>query len=340
MEKTRILYMDILRIMATAAVVIYHTTMPTESLENISSFLLNWCVPIFCMLTGGLFWNSNKTYYFEIMIRKYIVRILCIIGFWGVIYNIIAESLVRHSVNIHIFLNAVVRVLTADTTYCYHFWYLYMLVGLYLLIPIVKPALDKWNNWDKPNRESWLVFYVFLFISVIIPTISNISGVEILELMCRPYTPYIFYLFCGYWLSKWGIPKWLRVILISSCVIQTLIIMYFFFINEISVVYSIFGYGSFITWSAAVLIFDAVRRIDFSKLSEKGYHIVESLSKDSLGIFVFHVMILMGIKTICSYIGLNINPYIFMILQFCFAIGVSLIVTRIVKKIPVLKELV
>ena len=107
------------------------------------------------------------------------------------------------------------------------------------------------------------MFFAFLFISVIIPTISNISGVEILELICRPYTPYIFYLFCGCWISKCGIPKWLRVILISSCVKQTPIIRYFFFINEISVAYSIFGYGSFITWSASVLIFDPVRRMDF-----------------------------------------------------------------------------
>ena len=103
-------------------------------------------------------------------------------------------------------------VITADTTYCYQFWYLYLLVGLYILIPIIKPWIDKYMNSDKPIQESNIVFIFLMIVSLIIPITLRIVGFEgtVWKGAFTVFTAFVFYLFMGTYLYRWDMSKGIK----------------------------------------------------------------------------------------------------------------------------------
>ena len=96
MEKsnTRIIYADLLRIIATFAVIILHVSAAKLNelqitdynwqISNIYDSLVRWSVPVFVMLSGMFFLDPNKEIDFNKLFSKYILRIfLAIIIFGG-----------------------------------------------------------------------------------------------------------------------------------------------------------------------------------------------------------------------------------------------------------------
>lgn len=80
-----------------------------------------------------------------------------------------------------------------------HMWYLYMLIGLYLITPIIKPFVVKASDRD------WTTALVLMFvISSLFPTM-NAMGAGLTSWMIIS-TPYIFIYMLGYWLC-WKAPQ-------------------------------------------------------------------------------------------------------------------------------------
>ena len=76
-------WLDLLRSMATIAVIVYHCVMPTDLIETLVSFPFSWCVPVFVLITGALFLGTSKGDRLSDILRHNIFRILRIIVFWG-----------------------------------------------------------------------------------------------------------------------------------------------------------------------------------------------------------------------------------------------------------------
>lgn len=78
-------------------------------------------------------------------------------------------------------------------------WYLYMLIELYLITPIIKPFAVNASNKD------WEIALGLLFIiSSLLPTLNNM-GIEITSYMIIS-SPYIIIYLLGYWLC-WKAPQ-------------------------------------------------------------------------------------------------------------------------------------
>lgn len=78
-------------------------------------------------------------------------------------------------------------------------WYLYMLIGLYLITPIIKPFVTKASDRD------WTAALVLMFVmSSLFPTL-NAMGAGLTSWMIIS-TPYIFIYMLGYWLC-WKAPQ-------------------------------------------------------------------------------------------------------------------------------------
>ena len=82
------------------------------------------------------------------------------------IYNVITLTLMNHAVNLSVLLQALKMVLTADTSYCYQFWYLYVLVGMYLMIPL----LDKYVKNSKEG-DIRILLCIYIAFSFVLPTV-------------------------------------------------------------------------------------------------------------------------------------------------------------------------
>lgn len=238
-------------------------------------------------------------------------------------------------------LQAVLMVVRADTTYCYQFWYLYFIVGMYVLLPLIKPWVMQNMKGEKPNLETILVFSFILIVGIIVPSIRRIIGISgsYWKGAFTVFSGLAFYLLCGCWLSKWLLPKYLRASLFITWLMQLLWLMKNVVDGNADNISSWYGYDSFFTWEMSILLFDFAHRIDFSRCNRLIMKIIRELALDSLGIYIFHVMIIWGMTKIPFMNNWTI-PLINMIAVVLITILICIIVTKIVKMIPVLKELV
>ena len=91
-------FLDVLRVLATCAVVLMHVLTGATDVTDASivpeyrSLLLSvmdlvtWCVPIFLLISGYLFLNPERTLTYPVMIKKYCRRIALAILLFGVPY--------------------------------------------------------------------------------------------------------------------------------------------------------------------------------------------------------------------------------------------------------------
>lgn len=296
--KSRIMYLDLLRAMAAIAVVFYHCG-KTGIIEQLLLVFLNWCVPIFLMITGAVFFLKKDEIKLTQMIRGPVIHILSILAVWGMIYNIIS-LIIMEGPHVWIVIEAMQMVLVADTRFCYQFWYLYMLVGLYIAIPILKPWADRNMIGDKPNRECIMLFGFVFLVSIFIPTLMQILGYNgtVWKNGFVMYSAYAYYMMCGYGVFRWGLGRNLRLILGGTWAAQAIWIGINIFRGDYAATTALYGYTSVFTWEMSVLLFDLVRRIRKAKLPEKFKQWVAYISYHSMGIYVLHVMVLMGASKI------------------------------------------
>ena len=202
----RVGYLDTLRLIATIAVILLHTSsgcfnvcqdMGCDVLAN--DFYRHACslgVPVFVMISGSLFLNPRKDTSYSILFMKYVKRIffaLLVFGFPMCILEIVMTG--------GSLLDAVPNFLTGHSWS--HMWYLYMLIGLYLLTPIIKPMIC---HASVGTINTALI--VLFIMSSLLPTINNYN-VEIEGWMKLP--PYIFMYILGYYLTHletWRINRW------------------------------------------------------------------------------------------------------------------------------------
>lgn len=161
-------YYDILRIFATFAVMILHIAADNwygtdiHSFEwNVSNFydsIVRWGVPVFTMISGALFLSGNQP--IERIYKKNISRIITAFLFWSLFYASI--SFVRGA--------GIKSALDAFINGHYHMWFLFMIVGLYMVIPFLR-LIVKDNSLMK-----YFLILAFIF-AIVIPEIISVTGI-------------------------------------------------------------------------------------------------------------------------------------------------------------------
>lgn len=137
----RIGYLDRLRILATFAVILLHVaaqrwdTVPVTSASwDVFQFydaISRWSVPVFVMISGALMLSKDRP--LKTLFRKNILRLVIAFLFWSAIYA--AMQCVRDGSTIIHFFSRLIR---GE----YHLWFLYMIVGLYLLVPFLRKIVE------------------------------------------------------------------------------------------------------------------------------------------------------------------------------------------------------
>lgn len=221
---TRNTYIDLLRIVATFGVIMLHTSAskwydtPVNSFNwqimNMYDSLVRWNVPIFIMISGVFHLRPNKSdvnFKDELgTIYKKVFRIVCAIIFWGVLYNSLNLAGKYFIKNEPITLYKIIRIpglLILGPAY-YHLWFLYMLIGLYLLTPVFRCFM---NNCKRQHIEYVLfLFFIvgtcFPFMNGILNNFSVFNGKSIYFPVAE-LTGYIGYYIAGYYFSNYELRK-------------------------------------------------------------------------------------------------------------------------------------
>lgn len=306
MEKNaRITYIDTIRLLATIAVVLTHVAsihiedLSPNTLEwqvhNIYGAVSRWCVPVFVMISGALFLDKGKTWNIEKLYKKNISRIVISLIAWSLIYAFFQYiTLPRYHNIISIFGLTIIG--------HYHLWFLYMILGIYLVLPILKTISE--------NRNILCYFLLLsLFFVFINPTVIHFSNsilpqqiiayfdthpyfLDALSTNYQHLTPkvllgYSFYFLLGHYLNTTNISK--KYLLILGLLGFLYIFTFTFLYSDKEGCF----YGDFYHYLSIGPILESV----FVFCAIKDSLVLNSLSsnifnKTSFGIYLIHPMII------------------------------------------------
>lgn len=368
MEKQkRLAALDLIKFLAMFFVVLYHgrymwiNIMKDLNLKTFCLFfihtLLSTCVPMFFFVNGFLLINK------ELNLKKHILKtfkFIAITFIWGAITLYILSILRENPFSAKEFIESL---WSFKQDWINHLWFMGALVGIYFVFPIIKAAFDS-------NRKAFNYFVLFCTIVVFSVSFLDLAA-TFLDMQFEGGKRIIF----NNWLNMFNPLRGVRAFTLAYFLIGCYFganrkkidekIKKFKFINPVTLIliiavstalYAYWGiWSSHVTgeqwdtvWFGYDEIFILIDTVSFYLLSRyyKGNaknpfsYIVKAVSKNTLGIYFTHIIILelarylkiTQLGFMQNYISFII--YAFIILLICAGISALL------KKIPILKKLV
>lgn len=167
----RLAYADLLRVLATIAAVVLYISVgwldqtaagsTARTVMYVYSALTRWCVPIFAMLSGAFLLDPKKQVNLRSIFFKYILRVLAALLAWGIFYALLdyGRSDRRFTWDrVKIAFGYVLGTQTHD-----HLWFLYVMIGLYLITPILRAFVRGASRGDF----HWFFILAFAVCSVL-----------------------------------------------------------------------------------------------------------------------------------------------------------------------------
>ena len=157
-QSGRLVWLDLLRILATFGVVWLHVFCK-EFPDVASGFdwyvaavgdgLSRWSVPLFVMISGVLFLDPQREVTYRGLLQKPVPRLLTAYVFWWLFYAAlsVAGVLVMGK-----------RLLPGHFMPYFHLWYLPMLMGIYLVCPLLRKVASD----ERMARAGLIVWAVYL----------------------------------------------------------------------------------------------------------------------------------------------------------------------------------
>lgn len=310
------LHISIMKIICCFSVIIIHACSQSNKYDALNCFF-HFSVPIFIMISGKSILSNDLNIH---KLIKKIFKFLFLIIVWSFIYYIHL-----HQSNIQLGSTFFSYLLTGPI----HLWYLWAIIGLYLLSPIFHIFCK------HANKNIYLYALCFTFISGnIITCLMRINSLQTFSLIInKAHLPYqLGFIFCflfGHYYEKFGTgTKFFGIILFLIGNIGSIICIPFLpsniFLSFFSPMTIISSLGFYIFFSNINLA--------------KKYIFVEKLSNYTTGIYLIHPLIIfLTRQKLNTIIEQNIlYPFIFSIIIFVL----SLSITYIIKKIPLLKKIV
>jgi surface polysaccharide O-acyltransferase-like enzyme len=299
------------------------------------------CVPLFIMLTGALLLQPSKAEEpIRVFFKKRWNRIGIPILFWAVAYFawrffVNGETLT---------LNSILQGMLAGPYF--HFWFLYLLVGLYLLTPIIRVIVAHAN---------WKIIKYFLFIwfvgTSLIPIFTLYVDISPQTTWFRQnvfvLTGLVGYFILGAYVTKLRIRS---SILSTAFILSSIwtVIGTYLVIGTIGEHYSQFFLddSSFSVIISSVVLFFILASIPNQIVENRFPHanrVLKLISQNTLPIYLFNIMVIETFQR--GYLGFKLsvttlNPIIEIPLLTIVTLLICVAIIAALKKIPYVKRIV
>ncbi len=321
-----------LKALATISVILLHVSSSpvgrygsisnqTWWIGNIYDGSVRFCVPIFLMLTGALILPKNDN--LRDFLKKRFSRIFFPFIFWSCIYIGLQLNFKWDTENISKIIDFILLKLRTGASF--HLWYIYMLVGIYLTLPII----SKWlNQATKKEIGYYLLIWIITSISAF-PVVKNIMP----EFDLRYFYGYLGYPILGYFLTYNVTTEDNKIALAGIIIGTSTTILATFLASKNSghwnnTFYNYLSINNIISSSSIFIFFRNLSiRNNILKL------VLNLISKYSYGIYLSHILILNNL----SQLGINwrfINPIIGIPITTILCLATSLLLTYSISKIP------
>ena len=315
--------------------------------SNIYTSLTWSAVPLFVMLTGALLLQPSKVNEpLKVFFKKRFNRIGLPLIFWGAAYFAWRYFVNSEAINS----NSILQGIFAGPYY--QFWYLYLLIGLYLLTPLLRVVVA-YANWNIIKY-----FIILWFVGTgIVPLFGLYEGItpQITWFRASVFslTGLVGYFILGAYINKIKIRSSILYLILALSLIWTILGTYFL-VGTLGERYSQFFHDAssanvILTSVALFLIISTLSRpkIPTQTASETVVQvahtnrILQLISQNILPIYLFHVMVLETLQK--GYLGFKIsvttmNPIVEIPVITVVTLFICLAVIVPLKKIPFLKN--
>jgi len=342
---------DLIRTIAILGVLLLHAANDL-TIQQLNDFeILRWCtvdvyqslgrvgVPLFIMLSGALLLAPKKeTESMRDFFKKRWVRVGLPFVFWAAIY-FLWEIFVNHqAVTVNFFVDGIL------TGPYFHFWYIYMLLGLYLLTPILRVVIA------HARREVLKLFLAVWFAgTAILPVLALLTPFH-LDPNVLTVPLYVGIYVLGIYLLDVQVRKAYLVAAIVSGVALTAIFTYalaatiggatMFYFQDYSSATMILTSASLFLLLISYPLSSPQPKTEGSSLGRKLLHLV---SENTLAIYFLHLIVIEIFQQGFFGFAVNgntVNSILGVPLMVALTLGLCLAIVVPLKRVPFLRKLI
>lgn len=285
--------------------------------------LTRFGVPVFVMITGALL--LHRDYELGDFLKKRLSRIIWPFLFWSLAY--VAYSFYDEELNLTPDIWADAKLVLHQLKYgaYYHLWYVYMLIGLYFITPVI----GKFVRNAAEKEVGYFLIVWFIVIAFTQPYLSRFWP----QVDVRYFTGYIGYLVLGHYLAYKPLPQ--------TNLKPFLWVYYFLFLAGITLgTYYITSAGGslstimyeplgpfIILYAAGIFL---LARITFFRLPHALVRLRDLIGGLSLGIYLCHALFLtllgdwgLGYQFCNPIISIPVTALVVFLLSFVLIYGLS-----------------
>jgi surface polysaccharide O-acyltransferase-like enzyme len=341
---------DLIRTLAIGLVVLLHAS--NEVLQASSVPMPYWwtalvykalslsCVPLFVMLSGALLLQPTKLDEpIRVFLKKRLSRIGLAFVFWSMVYLAWGFYVYKVPVTLDNVAQGIVKDLFTGSWY--HFWFIYLIIGLYLVTPLLRIIIA----YGSPQMTRYLIALWFAGVAVL-PVIQLGFGYT-LDAGVFVLGGFIGYFVMGNYLQKITLHKALLYGLLAASFVGTVFGTYLMSYPLSGLMQNNYFLGyltvNVIVGSAALYLLLLKAKSDWPGTNHPARPLVQAISNNTLPIFLFHVIILETFER--GLLGFTIsyttlNPIIEIPLLAALTFLVTFGLVLLMRRVPVLKKLI
>jgi surface polysaccharide O-acyltransferase-like enzyme len=342
---------DLIRVVAVVLVILLHASIESYGGLMLDAFqgsvywwtstiydsLARVCVPLFVMLSGFLLLQPQKVNEpIRVFLKKRLTRIGIAFAFWSAIYFawryfIYHEALTASSI--------IQGILTGPY---YHFWFFYLIAGLYIITPVLRIIVSYGDR--RILRYLIAVWFVGVAVVPLFPLFTGFS-IDSFLVIIAGWTGYFLLgaylqttklrklilvgmIVLGYWFTIYG--SWLMAFPLHSKN------QYYYFLDSLTV--------NVIVASVAIFLLLSRFRSDWpGKNHPHAGWLVRSISENSLPIYVLQLIVLETLQN--GFLGFKIsltvmNPMWEIPLLTVVTLFITLGLVLLMRQVPILKKMI
>lgn len=286
--KKRILYLDILRVLACILVLLTHSAMPTNDISQnkFYAFFSTLGAPsseLFLTISGATLLPIKKG--FKDFYQKRFTKLLIPFFIWSTIYLIFYYLTGDKSFSVTI-INFILLPLKPVHGV---FWFIYAICGLYLLAPFI----SKWIIQSSEKQiilflSLWIITLCLPFLNYLIPNFYELNGSY--YNMFNSFGGFIGYMVLGYFLKQYftyNVP-----VIINYLITFILFTIVYLFKNNNWNTSILLDNLSLFSAIAVTNIIIYIKKISNSTFFINRSHQIAQISKYTFGIYLIHILVI------------------------------------------------
>lgn len=340
-SKNRNLNLDYLRVFATLATIILHVAAQNWEVADVNSFewqifnfynsIVRWSVPVFVMISGTLFLGRNLT--IKTIYSKYILRMVIAFCVWSSFYTFLYTDGKRDFVKYFIIGP-------------YHLWFIWMIIALYMAIPILKLFTERENITKYYITLSVIFAFGIPTLGTIVSHFGNEKIQWVMESVITAVNSMKFnvvlgfslYFVLGYYIYSKELSTKQRGIIYLAGIVGFIMTIVLSSASSVKLQKHLVSYYSEFNLNVlleSVAVFTFFKYVNWSKL--KLDKLISKLSKYSFAVYLIHIWVLDRLQ-VNGLNTLSMNPVVSVPCISIIVLLISFVIATILNHIPIVKK--